>query len=162
MRGELAQQHPLACQLAAEVARREMLFFATLLHDVGKAIGGTDHSHRGADMAEPILTRLGMPTEDVAEACHLIRKHLVMYHVATRRDRGRPRHARRSSDGRSATAARRCADLYLLTVADLSTTSPTSMTSWKARMLDELYLAADASWAVRSRRTRAWPKPQPR
>ena len=36
-------------------------------------------------------------------------------------------------------------DLYLLTVADLSTTSPTSMTSWKARMLDELYLAADAA-----------------
>src|SRR6185436_7541454 len=36
-------------------------------------------------------------------------------------------------------------DLYLLTVADLSTTSPTSMTSWKARMLDELYLATNAS-----------------
>jgi [protein-PII] uridylyltransferase len=31
----------------------------------------------------------------------------------------------------------------LLTVADVSTTSPTALTSWKARMLDELYLAAD-------------------
>jgi [protein-PII] uridylyltransferase len=34
-------------------------------------------------------------------------------------------------------------NLYLLTVADISTTSPTSMTKWKARMLDELFLAAD-------------------
>src|SRR5262245_15359668 len=86
VRGELAQEHPLACRLAAEIARPEMLFFATLLHDIGKAIGGTDHSNRGAVMAEPILTRLGMSAEDVSEACHLIRKHLVMYHVATRRD----------------------------------------------------------------------------
>ena len=38
-------------------------------------------------------------------------------------------------------------NLYLLTVADLSTTSPTAMTSWKARMLDELYFAAEAHLA---------------
>jgi [protein-PII] uridylyltransferase len=37
--------------------------------------------------------------------------------------------------------------LYLLTVADITTTSPTAMTSWKARMLDELYFAADAHFA---------------
>src|SRR5690606_28784937 len=38
-------------------------------------------------------------------------------------------------------------NLYLLTVADITTTSPTAMTSWKARMLDELYFAADAHLA---------------
>lgn len=143
-RGELAHEHPLACRLAAEIARPEMLFFATLLHDVGKAIGGTDHSNRGADMAEPILKRLGMPAEDVAQACHLIRKHLVMYHVATRRDVDDPATIAELARevGQSRETLR---DLYLLTVADLSTTSPTSMTSWKARMLDELYLAADAA-----------------
>lgn len=144
MRGELAQEHPLACRLAAEITRPEMLFFATLLHDVGKAIGGTDHSTRGADMAEPILARLGMPPEDVAHACHLIRKHLVMYHVATRRDVDDPatiaEFAREVGQSRETLR-----DLYLLTVADLSTTSPTSMTSWKARMLDELYLATDGA-----------------
>jgi [protein-PII] uridylyltransferase len=36
-------------------------------------------------------------------------------------------------------------ELYLLTVADVSTTSPTSMTAWKARMLDDLYVAVDRS-----------------
>ncbi len=144
VRGELAQEHPLACRLAAEIPRPEMLYFATLLHDVGKAIGGTDHSSRGADMAAPILARLGMPPEDVSEACHLIRKHLVMYHVATRRDVDDP--ATIAEFAREVGSSRETLrDLYLLTVADLSTTSPTSMTSWKARMLDELYLAIDAA-----------------
>src|SRR5262249_804038 len=83
--GELAAGVPPASPLAAETVRPQMLFFATLLHDVGKAIGGTEHSIRGADMAHPILTRLGFSRDDVEEACHLIRKHLVMYHVATRR-----------------------------------------------------------------------------
>lgn len=144
VRGELAQEHPLACRLAAEIPRPEMLYLATLLHDVGKAIGGTDHSNRGADMAKPILGRLGLSPEDVSEACHLIRKHLVMYHVATRRDVDDPatiaEFSREIGDSRETLR-----DLYLLTVADLSTTSPTSMTSWKARMLDELYLATDAA-----------------
>ena len=46
-------------------------------------------------------------------------------------------------------------DLYLLTVADLSTTSPTAMTSWKARMLDELYFAAEAHLASPGQQPRA-------
>lgn len=142
-RGELASEFPLACRLAAEITRPAMLFFATLLHDVGKAIGGTDHSQRGADMASGILARLGFSAEDISDACHLIRKHLVMYHVATRRDLDDPATiAELTRDVRGREGLR---DLYLLTVADLSTTSPTSMTSWKARMLDELYLAADAA-----------------
>ncbi len=141
VRGDLAAEFPLACRLAAEIVRPRMLFFATLLHDVGKAIGGTDHSQRGAEMAGAILKRIGLSPEDVDEACHLIRKHLVMYHVATRRDLDDPATVRdfaRDVHGREGLR-----DLYLLTVADLSTTSPTSMTSWKARMLDELYLATD-------------------
>ena len=143
IRGEHAAEFPLACRLAAETARPRVLFFATLLHDVGKAIGGTDHSNRGADMARPILARLGFSPADVEEASHLIRKHLVMYLVATRRDLEEPTtlvEFIRDIHGREGLR-----DLFLLTVADLSTTSPTSMTTWKARMLDELYLATDAA-----------------
>jgi [protein-PII] uridylyltransferase len=140
-RGELASEFPLACRLAAEMARPAMLFFATLLHDVGKAIGSPEHSQRGAEMAEGILRRLGFPAEDIADACHLIRKHLLMYHVATRRDLDDPVAIEEFS--REVRGREGLCDLYLLTVADLSTTSPTSMTSWKARMLDELFLATD-------------------
>lgn len=142
VRGELAAEFSLACRLAAEISRPAMLFFATLLHDVGKAIGGKDHSQRGAEMARPILERLGFSAEDVDEACHLIREHLLMYHVATRRDLDDP--ATVTEFAREVHGREGLRDLYLLTVADLSTTSPTSMTSWKARMLDELFLATDA------------------
>ncbi len=83
VRGDIAHEYPLACRLAAEVTRPQVLFLATLLHDVGKAIGGKDHSRRGPDMARAILGRLGLPPEDVEEGCHLILQHLLMYHVAT-------------------------------------------------------------------------------
>ncbi|WP_437615337.1 [protein-PII] uridylyltransferase [Sorangium sp. So ce834] len=143
VRGELAGEFGLACRLAAEATRPTMLFFATLLHDVGKAIGGKDHSRRGAEMAREILERLGFPPEDIDEACHLVLKHLVMYLIATRRDLDDP--ATISEFCQEVHGREGLRDLYLLTVADISTTSPTSMTSWKARMLDELYLSADAA-----------------
>ncbi len=142
----------LACSLGSEIPRPGVLFFATLLHDIGKAIGRRDHSERGAEMAEVILGRLarasskdgGEPVfmlDDIRDACRLIQHHLAMYLTATRRD---------IDDGSTVEEFARLVggrdglrNLYLLTVADLSTTSPTSMTSWKARMLDELYLATD-------------------
>jgi [protein-PII] uridylyltransferase len=141
VRGDLTEENPLACRLAAEITRPSMLFLATLLHDVGKAIGGKDHSKRGAHMAETILKRLGLPREEVRSGCHLIMQHLLMYRIAAHRDLEDT--ATVAEFVREVQGREGLRDLYLLTVADLSTTSPTSMTKWKARMLDELYLAAD-------------------
>jgi len=149
-RGENAHDRPLASRLAAEIARPEPLFLATLLHDVGKgypdASGSRkNHSITGADLCATILPRLGVGPEEAEEVRALVRDHLVMYHVATRRDLDDPATTRdfcaqlRSREG--------LRNLYLLTVCDLTTTSPTAMTSWKARMLDELYFAADATFA---------------
>jgi [protein-PII] uridylyltransferase len=148
-RGENAHDRPLASRLAAEIARPAPLFLATLLHDVGKgypdASGSRkNHSITGADLCDTILPRLGISPDDAAEVRALVRDHLVMYHVATRRDLDDPTTTKdfcaqlRGREG--------LRDLYLLTVCDLTTTSPTAMTSWKARMLDELYFAADASF----------------
>ena len=142
----------LACILVSEIPRPRVLFFATLLHDIGKAIGRRDHSERGAEMAETILGRLARASskdgrepvfmlDDIRDACRMIQHHLTMYLTATRRDiddDSTVEEFARLVGGRDGLR-----NLYLLTVADLSTTSPTSMTSWKARMLDELYLATD-------------------
>ncbi|HVH47008.1 MAG TPA: [protein-PII] uridylyltransferase, partial [Labilithrix sp.] len=149
-RGDLAHERPLASRLAAEIARPLPIFLATLLHDVGKgypdASGSRkNHSVTGAELCEGILERLGVGNDDAAEVRSLILNHLAMYHVATRRDLDDPSTARdfcahvRGREG--------LRDLYLLTVADITTTSPTAMTSWKARMLDELYFASDAHLA---------------
>ena len=98
-RGELATVHPLGCRLAAEIANPRMLAMATLLHDVGKAIGGHNHAQRGAEMARTILARLGFSPEDIDDACHLILKHLVLYVVAARRDLSDAEHHRRLRPG---------------------------------------------------------------
>jgi [protein-PII] uridylyltransferase len=141
VRGDLAAAYPLACRIAAEITRPEVLFLATLLHDVGKAIGGKDHARRGAEMARAIFARLGIAAEDIDEGCDLILNHLLMYFVAVRRDF----HDQTAIDAfaRQVRDREGLSNLYLLTIADISTTSPTSMTAWKARMLDELFVAVD-------------------
>jgi len=140
-RGELCEEHPLACRLAAELPRKRVLFLSALLHDIGKAHGGAGHSARGVDMAGEILERLGVGAGDRAEVQQLIQQHLSMYEVATRRDLDDARNLRDFC----ATVGERAAlqELYLLTVADVTTTNPTSMTNWKRRMLDTLYLGAE-------------------
>jgi [protein-PII] uridylyltransferase len=149
-RGELAQERPLATRLAAEIARPKPIFLATLLHDVGKgypdASGSRkNHSQSGAELCDVILPRLGLSAEDTLDARHLVAQHLAMYHVATRRDLDDP--ATIEEFCRAVRGREGLRDLFLLTVVDLSTTSPTAMTSWKSRMLDELYFAADAHLA---------------
>lgn len=140
-RGELAQDQPLASRIAAEVTRPAVLYLATLLHDVGKAIGSRDHSQRGAEMAKTILARLGFGEADIEDSCHLIFQHLVMYRVAARRNLEDPETV--SEFARAVHGREGLRHLYLLTVADLSTTSPTSMTKWKSHMMDELFLSTD-------------------
>jgi [protein-PII] uridylyltransferase len=157
-RGELANDFPLASRLAAEIAHPRPLFLATLLHDIGKgwpqASGSTkNHSRSGAEACERILTRLGVSREDVDEARELVLDHLLMYNVATRRDLQDTttiEEFARSLRGREGLR-----NLYLLTMADVSTTSPAAMTSWKARMLEELYFAAEEHMASRGERADA-------
>jgi len=151
-RGELANEFPLGSRLAAEVARPGPLFLATLLHDIGKgwpdARGSNDdHSRSGAEVCERIVTRLGLSREDVDEARQLVLDHLLMYRVATRRDLQDP--ATVEEFARRMRGREGLRNLYLLTVADVSTTSPAAMTSWKARMLEELYLASEDHMASR-------------
>jgi [protein-PII] uridylyltransferase len=141
VRGDFAAEYSLACRLAAEIARPVVLFLATLLHDVGKAIGGRDHASRGAVMAEIIGQRFHLQPNEIQQISWLVQTHLLMYHVATKRDLDDPKTIQdflEEVKGREGLK-----ELYLLTVSDLSTTSPTSMTSWKGRMLDDLYLASE-------------------
>jgi [protein-PII] uridylyltransferase len=123
-------------------------FLATLLHDIGKgypdASGGSrkDHASVGAEVCERILPRRRVSSEDAGEAPQLVRDHLLVYQVATQRDLDDAATAEgfcRRLRGREGLR-----NLYLLTIVDVTTTSPTAMTSWKARMLEDLYFASEA------------------
>ena len=140
-RGELASEHPLASRLAAEISRPNVLFFAALLHDIGKDVGGRKHDERGAQMVGEILPRLHIGENDVREVQHLVAKHLRMYHIATRRDLDDPKTLASFVEELHGSEGLR--ELYLLTLCDVSTTSPTALTSWKARVLEELYRGAE-------------------
>jgi len=122
-----------------------------LLHDIGKG-RGRDHSTVGAEMVGPVCTRLGVTPADVSHVQWLVQEHLSLYHWAMRRDTSDPDTI--AEVARRVGTVERLRDLYVLTVCDLSTTNPSAMTSWKARMLDELYLAT-ASWLDGDGRSRA-------
>jgi [protein-PII] uridylyltransferase len=141
VRGELSAEHPLASRLAAEISRSNALFFAALLHDIGKDEGGKAHSERGAHMTRSVLSRLGVLEADIREAEHLVLKHLRMYHVATRRDIDDPDTLAAFCEEVHGREGLR--ELYLLTICDVSMTSLGALTSWKARVLEQLYLAGD-------------------
>jgi [protein-PII] uridylyltransferase len=138
MRGDRALDEPLASQLAAETVRPLPLFLGLLVHDIGKAYG-KDHSRQGALIARPIAERLGLSALDTDHVVWLVQEHLSLYHWATRRDTSDP--ATIDEVARSVGSLSRLRDLYLLTVCDLATTNPTAMTDWKARMLEDLYVA---------------------
>ncbi len=148
-RGDYAHELPLASRLAAELPRPDPLFLGLLLHDIGKA-HGKDHSRKGAVMARPIAERLGLGHVDVAHVVWLVEEHLSLYHWATRRDTSDPEVI--ADVAAQVGTVDRLRDLYLLTVADLSTTNPNAMTSWKARMLEDLYLAVAAELEGADRR----------
>jgi [protein-PII] uridylyltransferase len=137
-RGDLADALPVATSAMREVAPadRPALYLGTLLHDVGKPLGKA-HSVTGARLSVAIATRLGMSASDVARTELLVRQHLLLAHLSQRRDV--------SDNAMIAHLAGELGDeatlrqLYLLTLADMSMVSPENMTSWKERLLRELY-----------------------
>ncbi len=143
-RGEMSEEHPIAGRLAGDIARPQVLFMAALLHDIGKDEGGRSHSDRGAQISRPILERLGVQEHDIIEIQHLIIKHLRMYHVASRRDIDDP--ATVEMFRSEVHGPEGLKELYLLTLCDVSTTSPTALTTWKTRMMEELFLQTRRSF----------------
>ena len=76
---------------AREVNRPDLLLLAALLHDIGKVPGNRDHSETGAPIADRALQRLGVEDEDRALVVRLVREHLTLIDLATRRDGDDPR-----------------------------------------------------------------------
>jgi [protein-PII] uridylyltransferase len=135
-RGDYSDALPELTTLMQEVTDVPVLFLGCLLHDIGKGFGG-DHSNRGAERALACLERLGLSPERVERVVFLVRHHLLMSHIAQRRD---------LSDARLIVEfARTCGDrenlrnLYLLTFADIRASSPAGWTEWKSQLLRELF-----------------------
>jgi len=134
------------------VSRPDLLLMAVLLHDIGKiapAVGsgpvdagpsawaGTDHAEVGAPIAARTMTELGFAPADVDLVTRLVRHHLTLAELATRRD-----HADRATMRALLDAVDHDADtlglLRALTEADARAAGPAAWSSWRAALINGL------------------------
>jgi [protein-PII] uridylyltransferase len=125
-----------AAALTREVRRPDLLLIGALFHDIGKGYEGKDHSLFGAELIEPIAMRLGFPEEDCRTLALLVREHLLLPSVATRRDLDDPQTIN------SVVAAIPDADslelLHALSIADGEATGKSAWSAWKAGLVADL------------------------
>ena len=117
--------------------QRHLLLVTVLLHDVGKG-QGPGHAERGAVMAGKAAMRLGLTEEDVDAVTFLVRHHLLLSHVAQRRDLHEEKTIVEVAS--SVGTGERLKLLFLLTMADLKAVGPGVWNEWKASLISELFL----------------------
>ena len=124
-----------AAALTATVARPDLLLVGAWLHDLGKGYPG-DHSEVGMDLMASIGPRMGFERPDVDTLIAMVRHHLLLPDVATRRDL-----ADDDVIEGVAAAVGSLATLELLaalTEADSLATGPSAWGTWKAGLVREL------------------------
>ncbi|MGV9826564.1 [protein-PII] uridylyltransferase [Gordonia sp. NPDC003429] len=125
-----------ASSMTTRVSRPDLLVLGALIHDLGKG-RGADHSIVGADLAIQVGNRFGLWPDDVATLSQMVRHHLLLPTVATRRDLDDPATARELVE----TLGHDRVLLELLATlaeADSLATGPGVWGEWKASLISEL------------------------
>ncbi|RLT36165.1 MAG: HD domain-containing protein [Chloroflexi bacterium] len=120
-----------------EIADRDELLLAALLHDIGKGHDG-DHSTVGAVIVERFASRVGLDAERAGRLVAITRQHLLLPTVATRRDIADERVIRETAE--LAGDAHTLRLLYLVSVADARASGPDVWSAWKAQLMRSLFL----------------------
>lgn len=137
----LVQAASHAGEYIREVSRPDLLLVGALLHDIGKGYDG-DHSIVGADLARRIAHRMGFAPSDVETIVTLVRHHLLLPDLATRRDIEDPVTALAVVD---AVGTPHVLDaLHALCRADAQATGPAAWSEWKAALIRRLVEVARA------------------
>jgi len=125
-----------AAALARTVARPDLLAVGALLHDIGKGPDVGDHSIVGETMAREIAIRWGFNAEDANTIAKLVRHHLTLPNIATRRDIEDPSTAVNVAE--SVETEEFLDLLAALTASDARATGPTAWTAWRRGLVDGL------------------------
>ena len=133
---EHANELPHCSRVTENIPKPELLYLAGFFHDIAKGRGG-NHAELGAIDAREFLAHHDVSEYDQELVAWLVESHLLMSHVAQRRDISDPdeihEFATRVGD------RTRLNYLYLLTVADIRGTNPTLWNNWKGSLFKELY-----------------------
>src|SRR5690625_517923 len=133
---DYAHEYPQASGILSDFDAPWLLIIAALFHDIAKGRGG-NHSVLGAQEAQQFCHQHLLSTKGTSLVSFLVRHHLLMLHVAQNQALGDPRVI---TDFAGTVPDKRYLDaLYLLTIADIRATNPTVWTSWKGKLLDDLY-----------------------
>ncbi len=125
-----------ASAFTTRVSRPDLLLLGALVHDIGKGRGG-DHSVIGAELATQIGNRLGLWPCDVEILSAMVRHHLLLPKIATRRDLQDPQTIAAVVDtlgGDSVVLEL----LQVLAEADSLATGPGVWGDWKASLIGDL------------------------
>jgi len=135
--GKYKDKYPIFTKVAQTCDDLDTLLLAALFHDFGKGIG-PPHEETGANETEKILKRWRFPQKICKNIIWLIRHHLLLSHIAQRRDIGEEKII--IDTAQIVGDTNRLKMLYVLTFADAKATGPRAFTDWKMTLITELFL----------------------
>jgi len=123
-----------------KIKRKDLLALAIILHDIGKG-QGKNHSIVGAKMSKSICKRLGLSMDETDTICAMVEHHLLMSHIAQRRDL----HSLEVIDHFCSflNSTEELHILFLLTYADMNAVGGASFNEWKNSLLKELHAKSE-------------------
>jgi len=136
MRADYTDRFPVSTRIARRLRDPRLLYIAALFHDIGKGRGG-DHSELGAVDAEQFCRDHEISESDTALIVWLVQNHLLMSHIAQRRDISDPEEIQRFAE--IVGTQERLDYLYTLTVADIAGTNPELWNAWRSSLMRQLY-----------------------
>lgn len=141
--GQHREDHPLATSLIPNLANKETLYLAMLLHDTGKG-GELGQEIEGEIAARRACARLGLEKWQIDQVAWLVRHHLVLSDYAQKRDVSDPETV--ASFARIVETPERLRQLLVLTVADIRAVGPGVWNGWKGQLMRELQAATEAAF----------------
>ena len=134
-----------AAALTRTVTRPDLLLVSALFHDIGKGFPNKDHSEYGEELIKPLAKRLGFEEKDCETIALLVREHLLLSAVATRRDLDDPATisfvVEKIKDPESLQL------LHALSISDGEATGKGAWSEWKAGLVSTLVTKCLAAMA---------------
>jgi [protein-PII] uridylyltransferase len=124
-------------KLFQSLANPEVLRLALLYHDVGKT-KGVEHVEESATLFRAAAPRLGLSEKNVDQVELLVKNHLLMNHLAQRRDITDPKIV--ADFAETVRNVENLKLLCILTYVDTRAVGPDIWTVWKGALLWELYM----------------------
>lgn len=125
-----------AAALIRNVHRPDILLVAALFHDIGKGFEDKDHSDYGAELIAPLAARLGFDEDETKLISEMVKHHLLLSAVATRRDLEDPATIEYVKE--LVNSAELLELLHALSIADGEATGRSAWSDWKASLVADL------------------------